>query len=176
MAKRGPRFFVCPLFGLLLRCFCFVCLVSSASDRSNAKRSAKFFKMAKANHIKIFIFGKHFSRSLINIYDLICSCLGISIFFTFLLSFQQKECFKNSFQHIFTISDIRFDLIQHKYYYDTKIWSLWTRKKIKTTSAGLRKCQQEQISRNWLKLAKNKQTALFLSKFSAPKVVRSSRN
>ena len=85
--KKGPRFFVCSLFGLLLRCFCFVCVVISASDGSNAKRSAKFFKMAKANHIKIFIFRKHFSRSLINIYDLICSCLGISIFFTFLLSF-----------------------------------------------------------------------------------------
>ena len=41
--------------------------VGSASDGSSAKRNAIFIKMSKANHIKILIFRKHFSRSLINV-------------------------------------------------------------------------------------------------------------
>ena len=49
----------------------FLLCVGSALDRSSAKRSVLFLKMPKANHIKIAIFRKHFSRSLINIYSLI---------------------------------------------------------------------------------------------------------
>ena len=54
-------------------------------------------KMLKLNHIEIITFWKHFSRTLRNIYGLICFCFGIFIFFTFLLSFWPKKSSKNSF-------------------------------------------------------------------------------
>ena len=49
----------------------FVLAFGSASDRSRAKCSVIFLKMQKPNHVKkfyIFIFAKHFSASLPNIY------------------------------------------------------------------------------------------------------------
>ena len=56
---------------------CFVLTGGSASDGSNAKRSAIFFKMSKANHTKIVTFRKQFSLSFVNIYSLICLSFGI---------------------------------------------------------------------------------------------------
>ena len=68
---------------------CFVLAVGSASDGS----SAVFLKMPKPNYIKIVIFRKHFSRSLRNIYGLVCFSFGILIYFTFLLSFWPKKTY-----------------------------------------------------------------------------------
>ena len=81
------------------------------------------------NHTKIDVFKKYFSRSLMNMYDLICSSLGILINFTFLLSFRPKKNSKNSFLPYFAISDAFFDPIWHKLYYQHKICSLRMRKK-----------------------------------------------
>ena len=68
------------------RSFCLVLAVGSTSDGSSAICSTIFLKMPKMNYMKIVIFRKHFSRSLISIYGLIRSFLGIFIYFSFLLS------------------------------------------------------------------------------------------
>ena len=68
------------------RSFCLVLAVGSTSDGSSAICSTIFLKMPKTNYMKIVIFRKHFSRSLISIYGLIRSFLGIFIYFSFLLS------------------------------------------------------------------------------------------
>ena len=52
---------------------CFALAVGSASDGNSAKHCAIFSKMPKANHIKILIFRKHCSCSLINTDGLIYS-------------------------------------------------------------------------------------------------------
>ena len=43
------------------------------------------------NHIKVVVFRKYFSRSLMDIYGLISSSFDILIYFNFLLSFRQKK-------------------------------------------------------------------------------------
>ena len=43
---------------------CFVLASSSVSDSSRTKQSAIFLEMPKPNHIKMFLFRKHFSHSL----------------------------------------------------------------------------------------------------------------
>ena len=68
------------------RSFCLVLAVGFTSDGSSAICSTIFLKMPKTNYMKIVIFRKHFSRSLISIYGLICSFWGILIYFSFLLS------------------------------------------------------------------------------------------
>ena len=91
----------------------FVLTFSSVSDRSS-----KMLKMPKQNHIKIFIFRKHFSNRLKDVCGLICFSLCILIYFTFFVLFLAKKLFQKFFFsiYIFTISDTLFHPIWHKPY------------------------------------------------------------
>ena len=152
---------------------CFFLAVSSASDGSSAKGSAIILKMPKANHIKIVTFRNHFSRSLINIYGLICSSRTYP--FYFFAQFSVKKVFQKLYLSIFLQFLIHF-LIPSGTNFITNIkYGVWGWEKNKTTSVGLRKCQQETISQKWLKLAKNKTIESFVSTCSAPNAVRSSQ-
>ena len=139
------------------------------------KQHKIFSKMLKPNHIKIVIFRKHFSLSLRNIYDLMFLFWHFDVFYFFIQFSAKKSALKTLFQHIFAISDAPFDPNWHKLYYQYKIQSLRI-KKSKTTFAGLWKCQQEAIARNWLKLAKIKKKLSHLSCISVsdhPKINQS---
>ena len=111
--QKRPRFFVYPLFRLLL-CDkrnagkgCFILGISYASDGSSTK-------VPKVNHMKIVIFRKNFSYNLINIY---IKWLNTFFFWHFDLIYffaqfsARKKCSKKSFSAYFAISDARFDPI-----------------------------------------------------------------
>ena len=58
----------------------------------------------------------------------------------------------------------------------TNMESVSKKKKSKTLSVSLGKCQQEAITQYWFKSANILKIVLFVSNFSAPNTVRSSRN
>ena len=61
-------------------------------------------------------------------YGLICFSFDVLIYFTVLLSFQQKKCTENSFLAYFCNFWCTFYPIWHKLYYQHKIWSLSMKK------------------------------------------------
>ena len=73
---------------------------------------------------------------------------GLFYFFAQILA--KKSVLKTRFLHIFAISDVLFDTIWHKRYYQH---GLMSEKKYKKYFS-LRKCQQEAITQYWLKSEK----------------------
>ena len=119
---KSPRFFVYPLFRLLL-CDkrnagkgCFILGISYASNGSSAK-------VPKVNHIKIVIFRKNFSHNLINIY---IKWLNTFFFWHFDLIYffaqfsARKTCSKKSFSAYFFNFWCTFWSHMHKPYYQHK--------------------------------------------------------
>ena len=104
---------------------CFVLASSSVSDSSRTKQSAIFLEMPKPNHIKMFLFRKHFSHSFKkHIWFNMFLFMHFDLFY-FLYSVCGKKCSENSFLAyiVFAISNALFDSIWHKRYYQHKIWS-----------------------------------------------------
>ena len=97
MAKKGPDLLYIYYVGVVV-----LFLLSVLRQTEVVQNVALLFlKVTKGNHIIFVIFRKHFSHSLINMYGLKHSSLGILIYSTFQLSSSGKKCPKFIFLSYF---------------------------------------------------------------------------
>ena len=129
--------------------------------------------MPKCRNIKIVIFRKHFSHSLKTWFNMFL--FWHFDLFHFFVQFFAKEMFWKLFFSIF-LQFLIHVLIPSGTKFITNIETVSEKKKSKTLSVSLRKCQQEAITQYWLKSTSILKIVLFVLNFSAPNTVRPSQN